>query len=283
MAVLRDVAEMTKPGITFSVVFTAAMGLWLAQGTLGLSRTILFLATTGLLVGSANILNCWIEREVDGLMFRTRNRPLPTRRLDPWSAMAAAIVMAAVSLPVLSLVTNRMTALLGLASLVIYVLVYTPLKRVTPRALEVGAVPGAIPPLMGWAAATGSLEAPAWTLFAIMFFWQLPHFIAIAIHHKEDFARGGIRVLPVASGNLVAGRYLFAYTLLLFLASLAPSLLGFTGPVYLITALVLGAVFLWLSAGGLRKKPHPFWARRTFLYSLIYLAVLFSVLLLDAS
>lgn len=278
---VRDVADMAKPGITGFVVFTAAMGLWLSPGSIGTARAVLFLAATAVLVGSANTLNCWLERDVDGLMRRTRNRPLPAGRLDPWSAFALAVSQAAFALPLLAFVANRLTALLGLTALTIYVLVYTPLKRVTPRALEIGAIPGAIPPLMGWAAATGRLDPAAWALFGIMALWQLPHFVAIAIAVKDDYARGGLQVLPVARGERVARRFLFGYTILLVAVSVTPTLLGVTGAAYLMTALLLGAGFIFFALLTLGKGGVTT-ARRTFLYSLLYLAVLFTVLVADA-
>jgi protoheme IX farnesyltransferase len=280
--VVRDLLEMAKGGITVFVAFTAAMGLWLAPAGLGLTRSVLFLLSTAVLVGAANMLNCWIEREADGLMRRTCNRPLPAGRLDPMSTLALAIVLAAVALPALLLVTNRLTALLGFAALATYVLVYTPLKRVSPRALEIGAVPGAIPPLMGWAAATGDLGAPAWALFGILFFWQLPHFIAIALVLEDDYERGGMQVLPVARGEVVARRMMLVYTFLLVAASLAPAALGITGAAYLVTASVLGAGFVAASRAALGERGGTVRARRAFFYSLIYLPILLSVLVLNA-
>jgi protoheme IX farnesyltransferase len=282
VAVIRDILEMAKGGITTFVAFTAAMGLWLAPAGIGLSRSVLFLVATSVLVGAANVLNCWVEREADGLMRRTCNRPLPAGRLDPTTSLALALVMAAVALPVLLLATNLLTALLGLAALTLYVLVYTPLKKITPRALEIGAIPGAIPPLMGWAAATSELSAPAWALFGILFFWQLPHFIAIAIVLEDDYARGGMQVLPVARGEGVARGMMLAYTALLVVASLAPVALGLTGTAYLSTAAILGVGFVVLSTTALGERGRKVGARRVFFYSLIYLPVLLSVLVLNA-
>jgi protoheme IX farnesyltransferase len=282
VALVRDVLEMAKGRITVFVAFTAAMGLWLAPAGLGLGRSALFLLSTSALVGAANMLNCWIEREADGLMRRTCNRPLPAGRLDPMGALALAIIVAALALPALLLVTNRLTAFLGLTALTTYVLVYTPLKRISPRALELGAIPGAIPPLMGWAAATSDLAAPAWALFGILYFWQLPHFIAIALVLEEDYERGGMQVLPVARGEGVARRMMLAYTVLLVLASLAPAALGVTGTAYLTTASILGAGFLIVSTRALGERGQKVDARRVFFYSLVYLPILLSVLVLDA-
>jgi protoheme IX farnesyltransferase len=280
---VRDLFDLAKGGITSFVIFSAAMGLWLAPGSPGPMRSLLFLAATGLLVASANTLNCYLEREVDGLMLRTRNRPLPAGRVDPPAALALGVGLVAFSLPALVAFANLRTALLGLAALAVYVLVYTPLKRVTPRALEIGAVPGAIPPLMGWAAGSGGLETPAWVLFGILYCWQLPHFVAIAIWLREDYARGGIQVLPVARGEGVARRTMLAYTLLLALVSLVPFFAGFAGPAYLIVAVMLGTVFAALAIAAARERGGSTGAaRRVFLHSLLYLPVLLGALVLDS-
>jgi heme o synthase len=279
---LRDVLELTKPRITSFVVLTAAMGAWLAPRPPGAGKTGVFLAATALLVASANILNCWLERESDGRMVRTRNRPLPAGRLDPWGALALGLGMGAFAVPMLALATNPKTALLGAVAHATYVLLYTPLKRVTPHALLVGAVPGALPPLMGWTAATGEASAAGWVLFGLLFFWQLPHFVAITLYLEEDYRRGGLQVLPVARGAESARRHLLAYTSLLFLAGFGPAAAGLAGTAYVVTAAGLGGIFLVLAAAGVRARAGGAWARRTFLYSLVHLLVLLSVLLLDA-
>jgi len=265
------------------VLFTSAVGVWMAPGSLGPFRTALFLAATACLVASANTLNCWVERETDGLMRRTRNRPLPSGRLSPRTALAAGLLEGALALAVLAWATNPITFALGAAALFIYVLIYTPLKRVSWWAVVVGAVPGAIPPLMGWTALTGSLAAPGWTLFGVLFFWQLPHFIAISLYLKDDYGRGGIRVLPLVHGDAAARRHLFAYTILLVVVSLVASSLGMAGPYYTVTAAILGAGFLFLASNGLRSAVGGAWARRTFAYSLGYLSVLVTVLVIDAA
>lgn len=178
------------------------------------------------------------------------------------------------------MLTNTLTLALGATALLSYALVYTPLKRVTPWAVLVGAVPGAIPPLMGWTAATGELAAPGWFLFGILFLWQLPHFTAISLYLKEDFRRGGIRVLPLVFGNVVARRLLFLFTLALVLWSLGGQLLGLAGTVYTISAATLGLGFLVLAGSGLRRAVGSSWARRLFAYTLVYLPVLVAVLVL---
>ena len=283
LAVVRDIADLAKPGISTFVVFSAAMGLWLAPVSIGPARSVLFLVATGMLVSAANMLNCFLERDIDARMVRTRGRPLPAGRLDPWAALAMAIWLAAFALPMLAIFASRLTSFLGLLALITYVLIYTPLKPVTPRALEVGTIPGALPTLMGWSAATGSLAPPAWALFGILVFWQLPHFLGIAISLKDDYARGGVRVLPLVHGEPVARVFLFAYTVGLCVVSVAPALLGVAGPIYLATAAVMGTGFLYFSARGLARDRGRVWARKAFLYSLVYLPVVLAALVLDAS
>ena len=278
---IRDVIELAKPRITMLATFTASVGLWMAPGSLGPMRTAVFLLATTGLIASASTLNCWVEREIDGRMQRTRKRPLPAGRLNPRIALAAGVIEAIAALLLLTR-TNLLTVGLGAAALVIYVGVYTPLKRVSWWAVVVGAVPGAIPPMMGWTAGTGTLSAAGWTLFGILFFWQLPHFIAISLYLKDDYRRGGLKVLPLVRGDVIARRHLFAYTILLVLVSLIASPLGMAGPTYFVTASLLGAGFLYLAAGGLRRTVASAWARRTFAYSLVYLTVLIGVLVLDA-
>jgi protoheme IX farnesyltransferase len=278
----RDLIELAKPRITALVVFTAALGLLLAPGVPPLGRAVPFLIATAGLVAAANTLNCWLESDVDGRMRRTRNRPLPAGRLTPAVALALGLVEAAVSLALLAATTNLLTLLLGLVAVISYVAVYTPLKRLRWWAVVVGALPGALPPLMGWTAATGRLGAPGWLAFGILFCWQLPHFVAIALCHKDDYARGGLQVLPVVHGDAVARWHLFAYTALLVAVSLLAVPLEVAGWAYVSTAALLGAGFLAVGAAGLGAGASNVWARRAFLYSLAYLPALIAVLVLDA-
>lgn len=279
---LASLVELGKPRITSLVLVTAAVGIWLAPSRPALPALVGFLAATTLLVASANTLNCWIERRIDARMRRTRGRPLPSGRLSPTAALLAGVGEAVVGVALCAWATNPLTTALGALALLTYVTVYTPLKRVSWLALPVGAIPGALPPLMGWTAATGTLAAPGWFLFAILFFWQLPHFVAIALYLKEDYGRGGLRVLPLVHGDGAARRHLFAYTLLLVAVSLAATPLGLAGPLYSGTAIVLGAAFVVFAAAGLARGGSNVWARRAFLYSLAYLPVLIAVLVLDA-
>jgi protoheme IX farnesyltransferase len=273
-AVLRDTLELMKPRITTMVVFTTAMGLWLAPGTIGPARTALLLLGQALLVGSANIFNSWYELDADGLMLRTRHRPLPAGRLDPWTAFALGVGLGVFAIPLLALAINPLTALLGAIAHATYVLVYTPLKRVSPWALEVGAIPGAIPPLMGWTAATNALAAPGLFLFGILFFWQIPHFLAIAIYLEEDYRRGGFKVISVVRGSSVSARWLAWYTIVVVAVSLMAQPLGLAGWAYTVSAGVLGAGFLWAARHGFRGHGEGAWARRAMLYSIVWLTAL---------
>lgn len=279
---LRDLVDLAKPRITLMVVFTAAIGLFAAPGSAGAARSVILLAGTALLVASANVFNSWIEREADARMIRTRSRPLPAGRVDPWSAFGLAIGLGVFAVPLLAVGISPKVALLGAIAHAVYVLVYTPLKRVTPWALEIGAIPGAIPPLMGWVAATGTLSPGGWSLFGILFFWQLPHFLAIALYLEEDYRRGGFRVLSVVRGQSVARRRLLLHSIGLAAAGIAPWFVGMTGIAYAATAAVLGTTGIVLAARGVWKRSGAAWARRIMLWTLVHQVALVLALVLDA-
>ena len=271
---LRDLIELGKPRLSVLVVFTAGTGLPSARSVLPFGRSVALLLATTALVVAANTLNCWIEREIDGRMRRTRERPLPAGRLEPATALVSGTILSVVALAALALATNLLTTILGAAALLIYVAIYTPLKRITPWSVLVGAIPGALPPLMGWTAAMGEFGASGWFLFGVLFFWQLPHFVAISVYLREDFARGGLRVMSVAYGPRTACRAIFAFTVLMVAWSLLPPFAGLAGAAYTIAAVVLGAVFLGLAAACLRPDAGERDARRVFHASLLYLPFL---------
>jgi heme o synthase len=290
---VRDILALTKPRITLIVLATCASGMAMAPGHLSWTRAIAALVGTTLIVASANTLNMWWERDLDGLMARTSRRPLPAGRMAPVVALSFGLLLAAVSLPLL-LSVNLVTAGLGLLALVIYVLVYTPLKRHSTLALLVGAVPGAMPPLMGWTSVTGSVTGaglatgPALplavqlggvALFALLFIWQVPHFIAISFFRAKDYASAGMKVVPVERGEQAAKRQILGYTFLLVGASLGAC--GLAGTLYLTAACVLGAVFVALSAYGLRPRAGNRWARGLFAYSIVYLVAILAILIVD--
>jgi heme o synthase len=283
LPLVRDLVALAKPRITTVVLLTEAAGICLAPGRAGAHALWLSLAGTTLIVGSANTLNMWWERDVDARMTRTRNRPLPAGRLSPDVALAFGLALAVVSAPMLFLV-NVTTGLLGLAALVSYVAVYTPLKRHTHFALLVGAVPGAIPPLLGWSTVTGTVGLGGLLLFGVLLLWQVPHFAAISIFRAEDYRRAGLQVVSVQCGERAAARTIGLWTLLLVVTSLLFTPFGFAGPRYLFAAMLLGAAFLALALRGLRPGPRfdtARWAKRVFAFSIPYLVLLLAALLSD--
>lgn len=281
-AMLRDTFALTKPRLTSLVLCTTTGGIGLAGGHIFSLRTLLTLTGTTLAVAGAHTLNCWMERDLDGFMDRTRTRPLPAGRFDPRVALALGILYSLASLPVLFLGVNPLTGLLGATALASYVLLYTPMKTRSPAALYVGAIPGALPPLMGWTSVTNRLEAAGVVLFAILFVWQLPHFLAIAIHRKDDYARAGIKTLPIVRGDAVASRHIALWVLGLIPVTLALVPLGVAHGLYAVAALGLGAWFAAVSFKGLFGNTDGPWARKVFLTSLVHLTGLFIALMIDA-
>jgi protoheme IX farnesyltransferase len=279
---LADLAEMTKPGITLMVVLTAGLGFLLAErGGISFLLLVHTLLGTGLISGGASVLNQVLERETDALMRRTANRPLPAGRLDPDMALLFGVVLAILGLVYLALAVNLLTALLGVAALVGYVFVYTPLKRVTSLATVIGAIPGAIPPMMGWSAVRNEVDLAAWVLFGILFFWQMPHFLAIAWLCRDDYRQAGFPMLTVLDpSGQKAARQALLYGAALVPVSLMPSLLGLMGGVYFAGALALGLVFLGFSAGFARNRTTS-GARWLMLASLLYLPAILLVMLID--
>ncbi len=282
-----DVLALTKPRVTGVVLATAATGIFLAPGHPGGLLVAATLAGTALVVGAANALNCWMEREADARMERTRRRPLAAGRLSPGAGLAAGAGFAAAGLAVLLAFAGPLPALLAALALAGYVWVYTPLKTRTPKALLAGAVPGALPPLIGWTAVTGRIGRPGLWLFLVLFLWQLPHFLAITLCLQDDYARGGFKVLPLVKGEAAARRHLLLYTALLVPASLAATPLGLAGRGYLAVAAAAGIVFLAWASSGLRPSSLSAatrrWAGGLFAYSILYLLVLSGALLLDAT
>lgn len=284
LSTLSDLVALTKPRITALVVTTTASGLWLGAREVGVRPTAvsaaLALFGTVVVVAGANALNMYLERDSDRLMERTKDRPLPAGRLPAESALVLGMACSAVSLPLLTFGVNAAAGLLAAIALLSYVLVYTPMKRKSPAALLVGAVPGAIPPLLGWAAATGGIEWPGLALFGLLFFWQIPHFLAIATFRREDYARAGLQVLPNVRGDGVTRRHAMAHSVALFLVTLL--LTPVAGPVYLVTAVVLGLGFLALAAWGLTPGAGHAWAKSLFAYSIAYLTLMLVVLAIGA-
>lgn len=280
---VADLVELTKPGITLMVVLTAGLGFLLARGDARLPWLLLVhtLVGTGLVSAGASALNHVLEREVDARMRRTAERPLPAGRLDPDVALLFGVGLAVAGLLELALAVNLLTALLGALALAGYVFAYTPLKRVSSLNTVVGAVPGAIPPLMGWAAVRDGLDPGAWALFGILFLWQMPHFLAIAWLCRADYASAGLPMLTVhdPEGSRTA-RQVLLYGAALVPISLLPAVQGLLGVPYFLGALLLGLAYLGFGVDFARRRSTPA-ARRLMLASILYLPALLAVMLVD--
>ena len=280
---VRDVVSLAKPRLSSLVVCTAAGGMWLAPGHLTAARAAVLLVGTALVVGAANALNNYLERDLDARMRRTRDRPLPAGRLEPAVALAMGLFLPAFALPALALALNPLTALLALVALLSYAGVYTPLKQRTTAALFVGAVPGSIPPLMGWTAVTGRIDWGGMALFGVLFFWQLPHFLAVSIYLKEDYARAGHRVFALVHGERAARVWAAAATLLLVPVTLSLVPLGLARPAYGAAAAALGLGLAGWALSDLRlPEGSTRRARSFFLGTLVHLSLLFVALFLWA-
>jgi protoheme IX farnesyltransferase len=276
-------AELTKPRITFLIVLTSAAGFALASpgsiDYLALLRSLLGIA---LLSSGIATLNQYAERELDGLMRRTANRPLPAGRLAPWEALAFGAAITIVAEIYLLILVNPLSAVLGLTVIAGYLFAYTPLKTRTSLSTLVGAFPGAVPPLIGWTAARGSLSLEGWILFAILFLWQFPHFLAIAWMYREDYSRAGILMLPVVEPDgRVTAQQIVVYTLMLLPVSLLPTVMGMSGKVYFVGAIVLGLLFLYSSLRAAFSMSRQ-QARRLLLASVLYLPLLFILMVLNS-
>lgn len=280
MSQLADLWALTKPRVTMMVVSTGAVGLYLAPVVPAKEVRVGFLVGTTLLVAAANAMNMYLERDIDGRAERTKNRPLPAGRLGSGVARCFGVVLFGLALLWLTLLVNGLTAVLGLLAFFVYTAVYTPMKQRSPGALVVGAVPGALPPLMGFTAATGQLDLSGLTLFAIMFLWQLPHFIAIALFRDADYRRAGFKTLVTELGEKTAKFQVVLYLLLLCPVSLLLVPLGLAKAGYLWTALVAGFGFLAVGIQGLSERAGAVWAKRLFKASLVYLMVVFGAMLL---
>jgi heme o synthase len=274
--------ELGKPRLAGLVMVTMLCGALVAPGPRPLGQLLIAMFGTALVVAAANALNMYIERDTDALMRRTASRPLPTGRLSPEAALWFARVCGVVGLTSLVLWVNLASAALALLALISYVLAYTPLKRSTGFALHVGAIPGAIPPLIGWASMTGSLAPRAWPLFLILLVWQLPHFLAIATFRREEYARAGLVVQPNASGLAATRRSILIYSALLIVVSLSPLALGMAGLWYAVVATLLGLAFFGFAAFGRGSKTVDRWAKLLFLASLPYLVLVYAALVISA-
>ena len=279
---LGDYWKLTKPEVNFLVLVSVLVGFDLGRPS-AVDWTLLFFTLLGtLLVASGTgTLNQYLERVFDGRMRRTVERPLPAGRVSPSGALVFGLLLAVIGGVLLALQVNILASFLAIVTLATYLLIYTPLKRRTPLCTVVGAFPGAMPPLIGWAAARGSVSAEAWILYALLFFWQFPHFLAIAWMYREDYERAGYLMLPQGDheGRAMAWQVV-AFSLLLIPASLLPGLVGEAGSVYLIGAVALGLAFLYCGGRLAFSRTRPC-ARQVLLASIIYLPLLFSLMMAD--
>jgi protoheme IX farnesyltransferase len=274
--------ELIKPRMNLLVLGTTAVGYDMAaQWGPDWRRLPQTLLGTAFCAASAAVLNQLIERDADGRMARTNRRPLPTGRVSPTEAAWIGLAAGIIGVATLWLTVNSVTALLGLTTLVSYVAIYTPLKRLTTLNTIIGAIPGAIPPVMGWTAVTGSLTTQVWALFAILFVWQVPHFLAIATIYRDDYKAGGFKMLPVDDASLSAtSRQILFFSAALIPASFLPSMLGLAGQAYLVAAIVLDAMFIYFAAHCAMHRTRLA-ARKLFLFSIIYLPVLLAIMMVD--
>ncbi len=285
---MRHYIALTKPRITWLILMSTGVGYFFGLkhdgfGTSAIDWALLLhtLIGTGLTASGTAALNQWYERESDAVMRRTAGRPLPSGKMTAPRALWFGIALAAMGVAELAIWVNPLSALLGGLTLGSYLFIYTPMKQRSHLATMVGALPGAMPPLMGYAASAGVLTAEAWTLFAILFVWQFPHFLAIAWMYREDYARAGIRMLPVVEPDLMStGRQIILYASTLIPVSLFPVLLGMSGKIYLAGALILGGLFLYTGFRVAFDRTN-IRARQVLLASVIYLPAIYGLMVFD--
>jgi protoheme IX farnesyltransferase len=280
---LLDFAELTKARLTMLVLVTTAVGYYLGADIFTPAALFHAVFGTALAAAGAAALNQWWEHQFDALMHRTRMRPIPGGRMLPRDAAIVGGALGASGVIYLAIACNLLSAALAAATIAIYIFAYTPLKRISTINTLVGAIPGALPPMIGWAAARNDLAWPAWSLFAILFCWQMPHFFAIAWMYREDYARAGFRMLSSADLNGArSGRQSVLFALLLLGASVVPAVMGLTSPAYLALEVLLGGAFLLLAVRFYLKRTVPA-ARVLFIASIIYLPLLLGTLVLTKS
>jgi protoheme IX farnesyltransferase len=280
-AALGDYIALLKPRVMTLVVFTGLAGIVMAPVPLHPLLAAIAVMCIALASGASGAINMWCERDVDALMTRTKNRPLPRGRMEPSHALELGVVLLAFSVLVMGLALNWVAAGLLASAAAFYIFIYTIwLKRRTPQNIVIGGAAGAFPPMIGWAAVTGTVEWEAVALFAIIFFWTPPHFWALALYRNEDYTRAGIPMLPVVAGARATKIQMLIYTLVLLPVSLLPNFMGFAGWFYAATAATLGLGFIALAIRVMRGATHTY-PRRMFTYSLFYLTALFAVLMLE--
>ena len=279
--VVADYVTLTKPRVQLLLLLTTVTTMYVA-GDPSLGLVALTVVGGSLSAGGAAAVNHWYDRDIDAQMRRTATRPVPSGRVSPRAALTYGLVLGALSFALLATAVNLLSAFLALAGFLGYVLVYTVwLKRTTPQNIVIGGAAGAVPPLVGWAAVTGTVDPAALYLFAIVFYWTPPHFWALSLLMKDDYARVGVPMMPVVHGEVETRRQILLYTVLLGVLTLLPVVFGFFGALYAAAAIVLGGWFLFLAVR-LQRRADRASALRTYLYSLAYLALLFGAMVLDA-
>lgn len=279
--VVRAIWELSKPGVTRLVLVTTALGVIAAPGSFTWLDMVATVLGTGLVVAGANALNMFIERESDRKMRRTLGRPLPTGRLTPDEALAFGVLVSILGLFTLAQFVSTAAVVLATVALLSYVLVYTPLKRISSVALYVGAIPGALPPAIGYAALTGTLDGVGLSLFLILFVWQLPHFLAITLFRADEYARAGLQVLPNERGVQFTRWVALCLSILLLLVTLLPVWTLATGPAYAIVAAVSGTLYVAWAARGLLPDADEKWARSFFFASMPHLVLVMAALVVS--
>ncbi|MBI4897350.1 MAG: protoheme IX farnesyltransferase [Actinobacteria bacterium] len=281
-SVAADYFELTKPRVQTLLLWTTVMAM-LVAGDPSIGLILLTCLGGSLSAGSAGAINHYLDRDIDAQMTRTARRPVPAGRVSPRAALTWGVLLGVASEVVLVIGVNTLAAVLALAGLLGYVFVYTVwLKRRTPQNIVIGGAAGAIPPLVGWAAVTGSLNLTAWLMFAIVFVWTPPHFWALALLIRDEYAKSDVPMLPVVRGVKSTTTQILAYSVLLVATTLIPVATGAFGAIYCIAALILGGVFVWMAFRLSRDSSRPV-ALRTYLYSLSYLAALFLVMVVDTT
>ena len=283
LATVGDYVALMKPRVMSLVVFTALVGMAVAPGSLHPATGFTALLCIAVGAGASGALNMWYDADIDALMTRTARRPVPMGRVHPGEALAFGLTLASFAVVVLGLLVNMLAAGLLAVTIFFYVAVYTMwLKRSTPQNIVIGGAAGAFPPMIGWAAVTGSLSLEPILLFAIIFMWTPPHFWALSLYRTEDYARAGIPMLPVVAGDASTRRHILFYTLLVVPIGIAPWPLGFSGPLYGVIAIVTGAIMVALAAQVLReRRPVERASKQLFAFSILYLFLLFATLLVE--
>ena len=278
---VADYVALLKPRVMSLVVFTAFAGLYLAPGTLHPVIALSAILCIALGAGASGAINMWYDRDIDAVMTRTRQRPLPAGRLEPGQALGFGVVLAVGAVAMMGLSVNWAAAALLALTIAFYVFVYTIwLKRRTPQNIVIGGAAGAFPPMVGWAAVTGDIAIGSIVLFAIIFMWTPPHFWALSLYRRGEYEKAGVPMLPVVAGVAETRRQILLYTLLLAPLGVLPAVIGMASWAFGAVAAVLGLTFVALAVGVLRERGETY-ARRTFAFSLLYLALLFAALIID--